>query len=601
MLEELINQQWQALAKLVRGGKRLGQLAFGTISAPKDSREKPSLTDSIGSRQRADALQEYRRRFATSTGRGFEPPATPVAPPVTPVPPPAYPASPPAAMMPPAPGQGFSEPPLPPLEPLRPSPERAALAEPPRRHYAHRRKSSKADWGSRLDRSLDEAWGALVSTLSWRRHELIAAIIACLLVFGGVYGYRTMKAGNTGSSAASISPIAQVPPLRTAEQRPPKPVRPAPGKKLFYDRLPAQDAQGADAPADPVPVQAASGGQAAESQGPAKSASASARPAAAPEQAHASQPPAPAAPAPPQPVLTAAVEPSSNAGHAPEARQPAKAVPAAIDAHPVEVPAAETVIATRQPPQPQPQHPAQTPPNDARPVQTASLEPASGGGQAPLRARPVEAAAPLLQVAPTIAAAHALAADRPTLVRSERYLPDGTRTDAGALTATAAAPASGAGEARAPVLAFVEPRPVPAPAPLSQAVEAPAAPSAPAPMAAEPAAPAPAAPLQQAAITPAPAEPVAAAPASALSGGYFAQIKSDQNRKGAEAELAAVAEKYKDVLGQVPLSTREADLKDKGIWFRVLAGPVKSHDDADNLCKRLKGAGVQACIVQKFD
>ena len=97
-------------------------------------------------------------------------------------------------------------------------------------------------------------------------------------------------------------------------------------------------------------------------------------------------------------------------------------------------------------------------------------------------------------------------------------------------------------------------------------------------------------------LTQAPAEPASPAP-----GGYFAQVKSDQSRKAAEAELAVVADKYKAVLGELPLMTRSADLKDRGTWFRVLIGPVKSHDDADNLCKRLKGAGLQDCIVQKLD
>jgi cell division protein FtsN len=117
---------------------------------------------------------------------------------------------------------------------------------------------------------------------------------------------------------------------------------------------------------------------------------------------------------------------------------------------------------------------------------------------------------------------------------------------------------------------------------------------APAPLAGAPVA------LASATPPPAAAAPILAQPATPAAG-YFVQVKSDQNRTAAEAELALVAEKYKDALGQIPLSTREADLKDRGIWYRVLAGPVKSHDDADSLCKRLKGAGVQACIVQKFD
>ncbi len=141
----------------------------------------------------------------------------------------------------------------------------------------------------------------------------------------------------------------------------------------------------------------------------------------------------------------------------------------------------------------------------------------------------------------------------------------------------AAAPAAarlGEGEARKPVLATAAPQPPAADQPAKRMDSAAAAPT-----------------LMQA-----PAEPASPAP-----GGYFAQVKSDQSRKAAEAELAVVAEKYKAVLGEMPLMTRSADLKDRGTWFRVLIGPVKSHDDADNLCKRLKGAGLQDCIVQKLD
>ena len=57
--------------------------------------------------------------------------------------------------------------------------------------------------------------------------------------------------------------------------------------------------------------------------------------------------------------------------------------------------------------------------------------------------------------------------------------------------------------------------------------------------------------------------------------GYFVQVKSDQDLKAAEAELAAIAEKYKAVFGEVPLITKSVDLKEKGVWFRVF-GPARS-------------------------
>jgi cell division protein FtsN len=181
---------------------------------------------------------------------------------------------------------------------------------------------------------------------------------------------------------------------------------------------------------------------------------------------------------------------------------------------------------------------------------------------------------------PAVAAAAALepAADRPTWVKSERYLPDGTRTDTPRPAAGPAGQLPGEGEARKPVLAAVGPA-----AAMPDEAHGKKGNASPTP-----------------AKAPAPASTPAEPPQGALTG-YFAQVKSDQNRKAAEAELTAVADKYKGVLGQMQLITRSADLKDRGIWFRVLIGPVRSHDDADNLCKRLKGAGLQDCIVQKLD
>jgi hypothetical protein len=68
----------------------------------------------------------------------------------------------------------------------------------------------------------------------------------------------------------------------------------------------------------------------------------------------------------------------------------------------------------------------------------------------------------------------------------------------------------------------------------------------------------------------------------------------DQDQKAVEAERAAVVEKYKPVSGD-PLVTRTVNLNEKGTWFRVLAGPVKSHDEAASLCRKL---GLQ--IIGRF-
>jgi hypothetical protein len=547
MLEELINQQWQALAKLFRGGKRLGQMAMDTVSERNDTQDKRSLSQSIGSNPQSDALDAYRRRFASTL-----PPPPRIAPPTQPT------------QAPPPPGQGFAEQPFPPFKPApqgdrnaNPHP-RDAYSERVQRHQAHSRKAPANDWGSRVDNSLDEAWGALASALG-RSKGVITTIIICGVFFGGAYAYRTLKGGRADivSAPRAVPPAetTQTPqPVRSVEARPQKPAHPSSSKKTYYDRLTSEESSGASTPAVSVQMTAGDSSPAkAESQGPAKTA-----------QAGSAQAPAAA-----QPVQTAAL---AAAPHAPAAQQPTKTITDA-PAQKAELSASEPVIPAKPAVAPQPA------------VQTASAEPAAKSAQAPLRERPAAASAPLAQIAPTLQAAHALTADKPIVVRGERYLPDGTRIDATAPAAEAQG-SSGLGEARAPVLASAA-HPIATAQPVSAAPQA--AVEAPVAALATPVATAPAAPE--------PAAPVAAVPLS----GYFAQVKSDQNRKAAEAELSTIAEKYGTVLGQIPLSTREADLKDRGIWFRVLAGPVKSHDDADNLCKRLKGAGVQACIVQKFD
>ena len=106
-----MNQQWQALAQLLRGSKRLGQSKLRAFFARKLNRPKPSLVDAIGKRRKANTLEEYRRRFASTAGQGTGL---------------AGPASIPA----PAATHGFNEPPQPAREPFK-WPEPAGSAEPP--------------------------------------------------------------------------------------------------------------------------------------------------------------------------------------------------------------------------------------------------------------------------------------------------------------------------------------------------------------------------------------------------------------------------------------------------------------------------------------
>ncbi len=442
MLEDFINRQWQALVHFLRGSR---VLKLPENRTRKLSREKPSLIVAVGKRRKGNALEEYRRRFA-SLAEG-SPPAAPSL----------------------AGDQGFPKQPAQTDRDRVKPPERGEKAKPGlrlktrRSHRRNMRSSAEANRSGGSSQFLGAAWTLLrlallrgyygVAAIKPPRNALIGVTVACAITFGGAYVYRTLgtDSGDSFHASQAGQPLDEKP--ENADGRPG-------GNKRFYDRLTSD----------------------------------------VPETATVS----PALP----PVRTALAEPQSG-------------VPANREDEPVPE-AAGTANA-----------PAPSPP--------VAAERQAGGG--------------------------------PTVVRSERYLPDGTRTD---IASPAPAPGTAkldAGEARRALLAAAEPPVALAGGAAPQTNGAPA--EGPAVQAAEP------------------------APSSDI--GYFAQVKSDQNEKAAEAELAAVMEKYKAVLGEVPLVTKSADLKEKGIWFRVLAGPVKSRDEAESLCKKLKSAGLQACIVQKLD
>lgn len=170
------------------------------------------------------------------------------------------------------------------------------------------------------------------------------------------------------------------------------------------------------------------------------------------------------------------------------------------------------------------------------------------------------ASRPIASLQPTAAGQQGL--DRPTIVRSEIYRPDGTRVD--------------------PTLPVLTPqsRPPFRSAARSEDISGQVAPQAKSTVAAEP-----------------PAQ-VQAESAPAASG-YFVQIKSDQDQEAANQELISAGDKYKSVLNGVPLVTRSVDLGNKGTWFRLLAGPLNSQEEASDLCAKLRRAGLSGCIVHK--
>ncbi|WP_162901476.1 SPOR domain-containing protein [Breoghania sp. L-A4] len=104
---------------------------------------------------------------------------------------------------------------------------------------------------------------------------------------------------------------------------------------------------------------------------------------------------------------------------------------------------------------------------------------------------------------------------------------------------------------------------------------------------------------QSAAVSPAPAaQPSAPArDVSVPAGAYFVQISSQRTRDQAESSYASMQRRYPSVLGGVSSVIQEADLGDRGVFYRVRI-VADSQSEANQLCESLKAAGGD-CFVRR--
>jgi cell division septation protein DedD len=93
--------------------------------------------------------------------------------------------------------------------------------------------------------------------------------------------------------------------------------------------------------------------------------------------------------------------------------------------------------------------------------------------------------------------------------------------------------------------------------------------------------------------------PAAAPISSSGEPGMFVQIAARNDQAAAMAAFADLQQKYAGVLGNHSPSVRKVDLGEKGVWYRLLVGPMPSKPDADKLCEDLKAAGMKGCFSRK--
>jgi hypothetical protein len=117
-------------------------------------------------------------------------------------------------------------------------------------------------------------------------------------------------------------------------------------------------------------------------------------------------------------------------------------------------------------------------------------------------------------------------------------------------------------------------------------------PAAPAVAAAPP--PRPAAPAVAAAPPPRPAAPavVSEAPRS----GFYVQLASVRSQEGAVLLGRDLSRSNADLLADLEPTVRTVDLGEKGVWHRVLFGPLPTRERAAGVCEALRAHGGD-CLV----
>jgi len=147
--------------------------------------------------------------------------------------------------------------------------------------------------------------------------------------------------------------------------------------------------------------------------------------------------------------------------------------------------------------------------------------------------------------------------------------------------------------------------PLPRPAPSDAGAQAAVTASLP-PIAAAPAAPAqptPAAPApspQSAQAAPAAQPPqIATAPAAVAAGtGYRLQIASVRTPEAAQQEWQRLQRQNNDLLGGLAYAAERADLGDRGVFYRIQAGPIADGASAEQICAALRQRNVGCMLVK---
>jgi len=79
---------------------------------------------------------------------------------------------------------------------------------------------------------------------------------------------------------------------------------------------------------------------------------------------------------------------------------------------------------------------------------------------------------------------------------------------------------------------------------------------------------------------------------------YFVQIAARRDQTSALAAFADLQQRYPSILDGLAPTIKKADLGDKGVWYRLWVGPMDTRGNAQDICGKLKQAGLGGCFVR---
>ncbi len=80
---------------------------------------------------------------------------------------------------------------------------------------------------------------------------------------------------------------------------------------------------------------------------------------------------------------------------------------------------------------------------------------------------------------------------------------------------------------------------------------------------------------------------------------YAVQLASVRSQEAAEGEWARLQKSHPDLLGDMELTVRSADLGDRGTFYRIQTGPFPNQATAEDMCWQLRAEKLDCLVLRR--